>query len=141
MHSPLPCPPLSHPLSHLPHLPPPLVAVFLPQAVHYTLESKPQSSDPSQSSPSTKTASQGPSLTPFNLPRYASPFIFIPAYAEVSFPTCSTIYVRHPTARPGCSEIPTPYDADGEVIRLAWEWYSKVRPRTRSKSQMAREPV
>ncbi|KAG1815783.1 hypothetical protein DFJ58DRAFT_850523 [Suillus subalutaceus] len=48
------------------------------------------------------------SLTPFNLPPYASPFVFIPAYAEVSFSTCSAIYVRHPTARPGYSEIPTP---------------------------------
>lgn len=79
-------------------------------------------------------------LTPFNLPAYASPFIFIPAYLEVSFPTCSVVYVRHPTARPGYSEIPTPYDADGEVVRLAWEWYSKVRPRNRSKRQLAREP-
>jgi hypothetical protein len=79
-------------------------------------------------------------LTPFNLPEYASPFIFIPAYLEVSFPTCSTIYLRHPTARPGYSEVPTPFDADGEVIRLAWEWYSKVRPRMRSKSQLARMP-
>jgi len=79
-------------------------------------------------------------LTPFDLPAYASPFIFIPAYLEVSFPTCSVIYVRHPTARPGYSEIPTPYDADGEVVRLAWEWYSKVRPRNRSKRQLAREP-
>ncbi|KAH9994626.1 hypothetical protein BJV77DRAFT_1143886 [Russula vinacea] len=65
-------------------------------------------------------------LTPFNLPAYASPFIFIPAYLEVSFATCSVVYVRHPTARPGYSEIPTPYDADGEVVRLAWEWYSKL---------------
>ncbi|KAG6331778.1 hypothetical protein ID866_7310 [Astraeus odoratus] len=79
-------------------------------------------------------------LTPFNLPPYASPFIFLPAYAEVSFPTCSAVYVRHPTARPGYSEIPTPYDADGEIVRLAWEWYSKRRPRNRSKSQLARMP-
>jgi hypothetical protein len=79
-------------------------------------------------------------LTPFNLPAYASPFIFIPAYLEVSFATCSVVYVRHPTARPGYSEVPTPYDADGEVVRLAWEWYSKVRPRNRSKRQLAREP-
>jgi hypothetical protein len=79
-------------------------------------------------------------LTPFNLPAYASPFIFIPAYLEVSFATCSVVYVRHPTARPGYSEIPTPYDADGEIVRLAWEWYSKVRPRNRSKRQLAREP-
>ncbi|KAA1477938.1 alpha-L RNA-binding motif-containing protein [Dentipellis sp. KUC8613] len=79
-------------------------------------------------------------LTPFNLPPYASPFIFLPAYVEVSFATCTGIYVRHPTARPGYSEIPTPYDADGEIVRLAWEWYSKVRPRMRSKSQLARMP-
>lgn len=79
-------------------------------------------------------------LTPFSLPAYASPFIFIPAYLEVSFATCSVVYVRQPTARPGYSEIPTPYDADGEVVRLAWEWYSKVRPRNRSKRQLAREP-
>ena len=77
---------------------------------------------------------------PFNLPDYATPFIFIPAYLEVSFQTCSTIYLRHPTAKPGYSEIPTPYDADGEVVRLAWEWYSKVRPRMRSKRQLARMP-
>jgi len=79
-------------------------------------------------------------LTPFSLPAHASPFIFVPAYLEVSFAACSVVYVRHPTARPGYSEIPTPYDADGEVVRLAWEWYSKVRPRNRSKRQLAREP-
>jgi ribosomal protein S4 len=78
--------------------------------------------------------------TPFYLPDYATPFVFVPAYLEVSFPTCSTVYLRHPTARPGYSEIPTPYDADGEVVRLAWEWYAKVRPRMRSKRQLARMP-
>lgn len=79
-------------------------------------------------------------LTPFHLPPYASPFIFLPAYAEVSFQTCSAVYVRHPTARPGYSEVPTPYDADGEIVRLAWEWYAKRRPRVRSKSQLQRLP-
>ncbi|KAI9438512.1 hypothetical protein H4582DRAFT_2119830 [Lactarius indigo] len=86
------------------------------------------------------TVAKDKTLTPFHLPAYASPFIFVPAYLEVSYPTCSVVYVRHPTARPGYSEIPTPYDADGEVVRLAWEWYSKVRPRNRSKRQLAREP-
>jgi len=80
------------------------------------------------------------SLTPFTLPDYAAPFIFIPAYIEPSFTTCSAIYVRHPTARPGYSEIPTPYEADGEVVRLAWEWYAKRRPRMRSRSQLASMP-
>jgi hypothetical protein len=111
-----------------------------------TDELKTEQSVPTEG-PESGGSSQAPSgsvsddgLTPFNLPAYASPFIFIPAYLEVSFPTCSVVYVRHPTARPGYSEIPTPYDADGEVVRLAWEWYSKVRPRNRSKRQLAREP-
>lgn len=96
---------------------------------------------PVESSQAQDTSSvKDKSLSPFNLPAYASPFIFVPAYLEVSFATCSVVYVRHPTARPGYSEIPTPYDADGEVVRLAWEWYSKVRPRNRSKRQLAREP-
>ena len=77
---------------------------------------------------------------PFHLPEYATPFIFIPTYLEVSFPVCSVVYLRHPTARPGYSEIPTPYDADGEVVRLAWEWYAKVRPRMRSRRQLSRMP-
>ncbi|KAI0031329.1 hypothetical protein K488DRAFT_52337 [Vararia minispora EC-137] len=76
-----------------------------------------------------------------NLPEWCSPFLFIPAYLEVSFQTCSFVYVRHPTARPSYSEIPTPFDADGEIVRLAWEWYAKRRPRMRSASQRAREPL
>ncbi|TRM55979.1 hypothetical protein BD626DRAFT_587542 [Schizophyllum amplum] len=79
-------------------------------------------------------------LTPFWLPPYASPWMFIPAYIEASFATCSFVYVRHPTARPGYSEIPTPYDADGDVMRFTWEWYAKRRSRIRSKTQMARRP-
>ena len=79
-------------------------------------------------------------LTPFYLPPYASPWLFIPAYIEPSFATCSVVYVRHPTARPGYSEIPTPYDADGTLIRYAWEWYMQRRPRMRSKSQLSRMP-
>jgi hypothetical protein len=47
-----------------------------------------------------KTTSPERPLTAFNLPQYASPFISILAYTEVSFPTYSAIYVRHPTARP-----------------------------------------
>ncbi|KAH9915463.1 alpha-L RNA-binding motif-containing protein [Epithele typhae] len=86
------------------------------------------------------TPISGPGLTPFRLPEYAAPHIFVPAYLEPSFATCSVIYLRHPTARPGYSEIPTPYEADGNVMRLAWEWYSKRRMRMRSKKQMARSP-
>jgi len=106
--------------------------------------SQPTSTDSDSPFPLSKVLSEldseGKPLTPFQLPDYASPFLFIPAYIEVAFQTCSAIYVRHPTARPGYSEIPTPYDADGEIVRLAWEWYTKVRPRMRSKRQLARMP-
>lgn len=120
-----------------------------PVEIRFLQEPKPpkeseSESEGSEDHPPTKvhvTPSKTPDgLTPFHLPAYASPFIFLPAYAEVSFQTCSAVYVRHPTARPGYSEIPTPYDADGEVVRLAWEWYAKRRPRTRSKSQLQRLP-
>jgi hypothetical protein len=110
-----------------------------------TMETDPDEED----SPGTKEAppsiagdAEGSSneQRPFHLPDYATPFIFIPTYLEVSFPTCSAVYLRHPTARPGYSEIPTPYEADGEVVRLAWEWYAKVRPRMRSRRQLSRMP-
>jgi hypothetical protein len=94
-----------------------------------------------QSSARAAEASLLASLTPFHLPPYAAPFLFVPAYAEVSFPTCSAVFVRHPTARAEYSEIPTPYEADGEVVRFAWEWYAGRRPRVRSARQRAMSPI
>jgi len=103
-------------------------------------EAEPPEASETQETKPPVTSAPGLELTPFYLPLYASPWLFIPAYIEISFATCSAIYVRHPTARPGYSEIPTPYDADGEIVRFAWEWYVKRRPRVRSKSQLARMP-
>jgi hypothetical protein len=78
---------------------------------------------PATEAAAAKKKATGPAgLTPFHLPPYASPFLFVPAYIEVSYPTCSAVLVRHPTARAEYSEIPTPYEADGEVVRFAWEW-------------------
>ena len=102
-------------------------------------EAEVSSTDPATKNPVSK-GKKKTSVTPFYLPTYASPWLFIPAYIEVSFQTCSAIYVRHPTARPGYSEIPTPYDADGALIRYAWEWYVQRRPRMRSKKQLSRMP-
>ncbi|GAA5996735.1 mitochondrial 37S ribosomal protein uS4m NAM9 [Rhodotorula paludigena] len=86
----------------------------------------------SDSAPSTPAAPvlagapSGPRPLPFRLPDFASPFLFIPPYLEPSFSTCSAVYLRHPTARPGVSEVPSPYEADGEVMRLAWEYYTAM---------------
>ncbi|TIA90144.1 hypothetical protein E3P99_01697 [Wallemia hederae] len=91
------------------------------------------SSSPSSSSSSQHDPSDTPNHPrPFNLPLYASPHIFIPPYIEPSFQTCSFIYLRHPTARPGYSEIPSPFAADGDVMKLAWEWYVGRQIRARN---------
>ena len=129
--------------------PTPEVEAAEPEASSETSEAEPESESDSASTDDTKMVhkpkpktitTKAANVTPFFLPQYASPWLYIPAYIEVSFATCSAVYVRHPTARPGYSEIPTPYDADGAVIRFAWEWYVQRMPRMRSQSQLARAP-
>ncbi|GAA98089.1 uncharacterized protein L969DRAFT_93294 [Mixia osmundae IAM 14324] len=89
-----------------------------------------------QPDPSPSTSSLAPETEPreFHLPDYAAPFLFIPTYLEVDFETCSAVYVRHPTARSGYSEIPSPYSADGEVMALVWEHYNQVGRRRRART-------
>lgn len=100
-----------------------------------------------------ETETLAPGVFPFNLPPFATPFLFIPPYLEVSFVTCSAIYMRHPTITPAKStpsrpgrfdsagsasiiayktDIPSPYPAGGDLFPLAWEHYTKTAPRTRS---------
>ncbi|KAG0150689.1 hypothetical protein CROQUDRAFT_87518 [Cronartium quercuum f. sp. fusiforme G11] len=90
-------------------------------------EPVPVSSTPVEEQDSTNlpTTTPIPSHLPFRLPPYVSPFLFVPPYLEVSFRVCSLVYIRHPTSGPGFCEIPTPWDADGEVMQLAWEWYTR----------------
>ncbi|WVQ98954.1 hypothetical protein IAU59_006086 [Kwoniella sp. CBS 9459] len=84
----------------------------------------------SSASPSTLSANG----SHFTLPAYASPHIFVPAYILPSYLTCSAVYVRHPTARRGYSEIPSPYDAGGELMSLGWEYFKRSMPRMRNKT-------
>ncbi|EIW70185.1 hypothetical protein TREMEDRAFT_38846 [Tremella mesenterica DSM 1558] len=88
--------------------------------------------DPSLTNP-TEDTDKPPANSHFTLPPYASPHIFVPAYILPSYLTCSAVYVRHPTARPGYSEIPTPFDAGGEIMKLSWEWFSRKAPRMRNR--------
>jgi hypothetical protein len=96
---------------------------------------------PSDSASPSPTSTPTPETTPekptsfFTLPPYASPHIFVPAYILPSYLTCSAVYVRHPTARPGYSEIPSPYDAGGEAMSLGWEWFVKKAPRMRGRTE------
>jgi hypothetical protein len=63
--------------------------------------------------------------TPWRPRPYMSAFAFIPRYLEVNHNICSAVYLRHPVARPGLSEVPTPFPA--ETQQLAFNWYLRRR--------------
>ncbi len=66
-----------------------------------------------------------PYATPWRPRPYMSAFAFVPRYLEVNHKICSAVYLRHPVARPGLSEVPTPFPA--ETQQLAFNWYLRRR--------------
>ena len=66
-----------------------------------------------------------PYATPWRPREYMSPFAFIPPYLEVHQKVCSAVYLRHPVARPGLAEVPTPFQS--ETLSLAHNWYLRRR--------------
>lgn len=66
-----------------------------------------------------------PYATPWRPRDYMSAFAFIPRYLEVNQNICAAVYLRHPVARPGFAEVPTPF---GESIATpAFTWYLRRR--------------
>ncbi|RYO85743.1 hypothetical protein DL762_005064 [Monosporascus cannonballus] len=66
-----------------------------------------------------------PYLTPWRPRDYMSPFAFIPRYLEGNQNVCAAVYLRHPGARVGNAEVPTPYPY--EINQLAYNWYLRRR--------------
>jgi hypothetical protein len=66
-----------------------------------------------------------PYVTPWQPRQYLAPFAFIPRYLEVNQNICSAVYLRHPVARRGLAEVPTPFPYD--VSQLAFTWYLRRR--------------
>ena len=66
-----------------------------------------------------------PYATPWRPRPWMSAFAFIPRYLEVHQKICSAVYIRHPVARPGLAEVPTPYGL--EFNALAHNWYLRRR--------------
>ncbi|KAL2262600.1 hypothetical protein VTK26DRAFT_815 [Humicola hyalothermophila] len=62
-----------------------------------------------------------PYQTPWQPRDYMAPFAFIPRYLEVNPRICAAVYLRHPVARPGRSEVPTPFSP--VLSQLAFNWY------------------
>lgn len=66
-----------------------------------------------------------PYATPWRPRPYMSAFAFVPRYLEVHHKICSAVYLRHPVARAGLAEVPTPFG--NEVNGLAFNWYLRRR--------------
>jgi hypothetical protein len=66
-----------------------------------------------------------PYATPWKPRPFMSAFAFIPRYLEVNHKICSAVYLRHPVARPGLAEVPTPFPL--ETAQLAFNWYLRRR--------------
>ena len=66
-----------------------------------------------------------PYATPWQPRQFMSAFAFVPRYLEVHPKVCSAVYIRHPVARPGLAEVPTPFGA--ETLALSHNWYLRRR--------------
>ena len=70
-----------------------------------------------------------PQSVPYALPWMPRPFLsafaFIPRYLEVNQNICAAVYLRHPVARPGMAEVPTPFPET--ISANAYAWYLRRR--------------
>jgi ribosomal protein S4 len=62
-----------------------------------------------------------PYATPWRPRPFLAPFAFIPRYLEVNPNICAAIYLRHPVARKGMAEVPTPFAY--LTNQLTHNWY------------------
>jgi ribosomal protein S4 len=72
-----------------------------------------------------KRDASAPYATPWRPRDYMPAFAFIPRYLEVNQNICAAVYLRHPVARPGLAEVPTPFHV--ETGQLAFNWYLRRR--------------
>ncbi|KAI9167210.1 37S ribosomal protein NAM9 [Paramyrothecium foliicola] len=64
-----------------------------------------------------------PYATPWRPRPFLAPFAFIPRYLEVNPNICAAIYLRHPVARKGMAEVPTPFSY--LTNQLTHNWYTE----------------
>ncbi|KAK5465482.1 hypothetical protein LTS15_002045 [Exophiala xenobiotica] len=62
-----------------------------------------------------------PYATPWMPRDFMSVFAFIPRFLEVNHKICAAVYLRHPVARPGLAEVPTPFSES--INSNAFTWY------------------
>lgn len=64
-----------------------------------------------------------PYMTPWQPRPFMSPWVFVPRYLEVNHKICAAVYLRHPVARRGFGEVPTPFSFF--TNQLAHNWYAE----------------
>jgi ribosomal protein S4 len=79
----------------------------------------------SDSLPSTTIPAESNTFPSWKPRPYLSAFAFIPRYLEVNQTICAAVYLRHPVARPGLAEVPTPFPEG--VGGAAFGWYLRRR--------------
>lgn len=62
-----------------------------------------------------------PYFSPWAPRPFLAPFAILPQHLEVSFDTCHAVYLRDPVARPGESEVISPFGVDAH--KRAYMWY------------------
>ncbi len=62
-----------------------------------------------------------PYATPWRPRPFLPAFAFVPRYLEVNHNICSAVYLRHPVARPGLAEVPTPFPLT--TLGLSYNYY------------------
>ncbi|ODV94201.1 hypothetical protein PACTADRAFT_51080 [Pachysolen tannophilus NRRL Y-2460] len=62
-----------------------------------------------------------PYFTPWEPRPFLAPFAILPHHIEISFETGHAVYLRDPVARPGQSEVISPFSTD--VHKRAYMWY------------------
>lgn len=64
-----------------------------------------------------------PYFTPWKPKPFLAPFAILPHHIEVSFKTCHAVYLRDPVARPGHSEVISPFGLD--IHDRAYMYYNR----------------
>ncbi|KAH3901369.1 related to 37S ribosomal protein NAM9, mitochondrial [Saccharomycodes ludwigii] len=78
---------------------------------------------PWQSGPYGRADPKKPYFTPWTPRPFLAPFAVLPHHIEISFKTCHAIYLRDPVARPGHSEVISPYALP--VHERAYMYYNR----------------
>ncbi|ODQ68219.1 alpha-L RNA-binding motif-containing protein [Nadsonia fulvescens var. elongata DSM 6958] len=66
-----------------------------------------------------------PYFSPWAMRPFLAPWAIYPAHIEISFPTCHAVYMRDPVARPGQSEVISPFGI--ETHDKAYSFYVRKR--------------